>query len=115
MTKNAVTLSASCANMYERMSSTITPTSATMNIGSIATIHSNNSRECLGRMEMMMLLSGFSIPQRAMRQQIASAINIIVHVARLGPERSSIRAGRLPTSAPNSTTRTITHRTSSNP
>ena len=32
---------------------------------------------------MMMLLSGFSIPQRAMRQQIASAINIIVHVARL--------------------------------
>src|SRR6266851_1442742 len=51
--------------------------------GSIATIHSNSSRECLGRMEMMMLLSGFSIPQRAMRQQIASAINIIVHVARL--------------------------------
>jgi pilus assembly protein CpaF len=51
--------------------------------GSIATIHSNSSRECLGRLEMMMLLSGFSIPQRAMRQQIASAINIIVHVARL--------------------------------
>ena len=51
--------------------------------GSIATIHANSSRECLGRLEMMMLLSGFSIPQRAMRQQIASAINIIVHVARL--------------------------------
>jgi pilus assembly protein CpaF len=51
--------------------------------GSIATIHSNSTRECLGRLEMMMLLSGFSIPQRAMRQQIASAINIIVHVARL--------------------------------
>ena len=32
---------------------------------------------------MMMLLSGLSIPQRAMRQQIASALNIIVHVARL--------------------------------
>ncbi|MGH7914203.1 MAG: CpaF family protein [Candidatus Binataceae bacterium] len=51
--------------------------------GSIATIHANSSRECLGRLEMMMLLSGFSIPQRAMRQQIASAINIIVHVSRL--------------------------------
>jgi pilus assembly protein CpaF len=51
--------------------------------GSIATIHANSSRECLGRLEMMMLLSGFSIPQRAMRQQIASAINLIVHVARL--------------------------------
>jgi pilus assembly protein CpaF len=51
--------------------------------GSIATIHANSTRECLGRLEMMMLLSGFSIPQRAMRQQIASAVNMIVHVARL--------------------------------
>ena len=51
--------------------------------GSIATIHSNSPRECLSRLEMMMLLSGVSIPQRAMRQQIASAVNIIVHVTRL--------------------------------
>jgi pilus assembly protein CpaF len=51
--------------------------------GSIATIHANSARECLGRLEMMMLLSGVSIPQRAMRQQIASAVNIIVHVTRL--------------------------------
>jgi pilus assembly protein CpaF len=51
--------------------------------GSIATIHANSSRECLGRLEMMMLLSGFSIPQRAMRQQIAAAINMIVHVSRM--------------------------------
>ncbi len=51
--------------------------------GSIATIHANSARECLGRLEMMMLLSGASIPQRAMRQQIASAVNIIVHLARL--------------------------------
>jgi len=51
--------------------------------GSIATIHSNSPRECLSRLEMMMLLSGVSIPQRAMRQQIASAVNIIVHVSRL--------------------------------
>ena len=51
--------------------------------GSLCTVHANSSRECLGRLEIMMLLSGFSIPQRAMRQQIASAINIIVHVARM--------------------------------
>ncbi len=51
--------------------------------GSIATIHANSPRECLGRLEMMMLLSGASIPQRAMRQQIASALNVIVHVSRL--------------------------------
>ncbi len=51
--------------------------------GSIATIHANSPRECLGRLEMMMLLSGILVPQRAMRQQIASAVNIIVHVSRL--------------------------------
>ena len=38
MTKNVTTLSASSASTYERMSSTMMPTSATMNIGSIATI-----------------------------------------------------------------------------
>jgi pilus assembly protein CpaF len=51
--------------------------------GSIATIHANTPRDSLGRLEMMMLLSGVSIPQRAMRQQVASALNIIVHVSRL--------------------------------
>jgi pilus assembly protein CpaF len=51
--------------------------------GSIATIHANTSRDGLSRLEMMMMLAGFSIPQRAMRQQIASAINLIVHVSRL--------------------------------
>jgi pilus assembly protein CpaF len=51
--------------------------------GSIATIHANSTRECLSRLEMMMLRSGFTIPQRAMRQQIASAVNLIVHVSRL--------------------------------
>ncbi|HYA35158.1 MAG TPA: TadA family conjugal transfer-associated ATPase, partial [Candidatus Binataceae bacterium] len=51
--------------------------------GSIATIHANNPRESIGRLEMMMMLSGIAIPQRAMRQQIASAINMVVHVGRL--------------------------------
>jgi pilus assembly protein CpaF len=51
--------------------------------GSIATVHANTPRDAIQRMEMMMLLSGASIPQRAMRQQIASALNIVVHVSRL--------------------------------
>src|SRR5579863_7691479 len=51
--------------------------------GSLSTIHANSAREAVGRLEMMMLLSGFSIPQRAMRQQIAAAVNIFVHVSRL--------------------------------
>ncbi|HLH77514.1 MAG TPA: CpaF family protein [Candidatus Binataceae bacterium] len=51
--------------------------------GSIATVHANSPREGLGRLEMMMLLSGVSLPERAMRQQIAAAVNIFVHVSRL--------------------------------
>ncbi|HXD90273.1 MAG TPA: CpaF family protein [Candidatus Binataceae bacterium] len=51
--------------------------------GSICTIHSNTSRDALQRLEMMMLLAGANIPQKAMRQQIASSINMVVHVSRL--------------------------------
>ncbi|HVN90943.1 MAG TPA: TadA family conjugal transfer-associated ATPase [Candidatus Binataceae bacterium] len=51
--------------------------------GSICTIHANTSRDALQRLEMMMLLAGANIPQKAMRQQIASSINMVVHVSRL--------------------------------
>jgi len=51
--------------------------------GSLCTVHANNPRDGLGRLEMMMLLSGVSLPERAMRQQVNAAINILVHVARL--------------------------------
>jgi pilus assembly protein CpaF len=51
--------------------------------GSIATVHANSPREALGRLEMMMLLSGVNLPERAMRQQISAAINFLVHVSRL--------------------------------
>jgi pilus assembly protein CpaF len=51
--------------------------------GSIATVHANTPRDAIQRLEMMMLLSGASIPQRAMRQQIASALNMVLHVSRL--------------------------------
>jgi pilus assembly protein CpaF len=51
--------------------------------GSLGTIHANTPRDAIGRLEMMMLLSGVNIPQRAMRQQVSSALNIVVHVSRL--------------------------------
>jgi pilus assembly protein CpaF len=50
--------------------------------GSMATIHANNPRDSLSRLEMMMLLSGIELPERAMRQYISAALNIIVQVSR---------------------------------
>jgi pilus assembly protein CpaF len=51
--------------------------------GSMATIHANTPRDSLGRLEMMMLLTGISLPEQAMRQYIVSAINLVIHVSRL--------------------------------
>ncbi|HYL99193.1 MAG TPA: CpaF family protein, partial [Blastocatellia bacterium] len=51
--------------------------------GSMATIHANSPRDSLTRLEMMMLLSGLVLPEKAMRQYIAAALNVIVHIARL--------------------------------
>jgi pilus assembly protein CpaF len=51
--------------------------------GSLATIHANTPRDALSRLETMILLSGTSLPVRAMREQIASAIDVIVQVARM--------------------------------
>jgi pilus assembly protein CpaF len=51
--------------------------------GSLGTIHANSPREGLSRLEMMMMFAGFQLPDRAMRQQIASAINVLIHVGRL--------------------------------
>ncbi len=50
--------------------------------GSIATIHANSPRDALHRLEMMMLLSGISMPERSIREQIASAIQLLVHAVR---------------------------------
>jgi pilus assembly protein CpaF len=51
--------------------------------GSISTIHANSPRDSLSRLEMMMMFSGFALPDRALRTQISSAINIFLQVARL--------------------------------
>ena len=51
--------------------------------GSLTTVHANNTRECLTRLESMMLMSGVNIPEKAMREMLVQAIDIIVQVARL--------------------------------
>ena len=50
--------------------------------GSMATIHANNPRDSLARLEIMMLLSGIALPERAMRQYISAALNLVVQVSR---------------------------------
>src|SRR5213593_3640108 len=51
--------------------------------GSISTVHVNSARDALSRLETMILMSGLALPVRAMRDYIASALDAIVHVARL--------------------------------
>src|SRR3989475_6686098 len=51
--------------------------------GSISTVHANTPRDSISRLEMMMQMSGFTLPNRAMRQQISSALDLIVSTARL--------------------------------
>jgi pilus assembly protein CpaF len=51
--------------------------------GSMATIHSNSPRDCLSRIENLLAMSGVQISSMAMRQQIASALNVIVQIARM--------------------------------
>jgi pilus assembly protein CpaF len=51
--------------------------------GSLTTIHANTPRDALGRLETMIQMAGLKLSERAMRQQIASAINIVIQVARL--------------------------------
>ncbi len=51
--------------------------------GSMSTVHANNTRETLDRLEMMIALSGADLPSRIARQYIANAIDIVIHVTRL--------------------------------
>lgn len=51
--------------------------------GSLTTAHSNSPRDTLSRLEVMCLMAGMELPIRAIREQIASAINLVVHQERL--------------------------------
>jgi pilus assembly protein CpaF len=51
--------------------------------GSISTIHCNSPRDAFSRLETMVLMNGFNLPSRAIRDQIAAAIDLVVHLERL--------------------------------
>ena len=51
--------------------------------GSLTTVHANSPRDVISRLETMVLMSGMELPSRAIREQIASAIDVIVHESRL--------------------------------
>ena len=51
--------------------------------GSMTTAHSNSPRDTISRIETMALMAGFDLPIRAIREQIASAVDILMHTERL--------------------------------
>ena len=51
--------------------------------GSLTTVHANSPRDVISRLETMVLMSGMELPSRAIREQIASAVDIIIHESRL--------------------------------
>lgn len=51
--------------------------------GSLTTLHANSPRDALARLETMILMAGLDLPLQAIREQIASAIDLVVHVNRL--------------------------------
>jgi pilus assembly protein CpaF len=51
--------------------------------GSISTVHANSPRDAVARLETLVLMAGLDLPLRAVREQLASAVNLIVHITRL--------------------------------
>ncbi len=51
--------------------------------GSISTVHANSPRDALSRLETMVLMAGFDLPPKAIREQVSAAVNVIIQVARL--------------------------------
>jgi pilus assembly protein CpaF len=51
--------------------------------GSLSTVHSNSPRDAIARLETLVLMAGMDLPLRAIREQIASAVNLIVQISRL--------------------------------
>src|SRR5690348_4970805 len=51
--------------------------------GSLSTVHANSPRDALSRVETMVLMAGYELPVRAIRQQASSALDLIVHLERL--------------------------------
>jgi pilus assembly protein CpaF len=51
--------------------------------GSLGTLHANTPRDALARLETMVLMAGLELPVRAIREQVASAVDLIVHTSRV--------------------------------
>jgi pilus assembly protein CpaF len=51
--------------------------------GSLSTLHANSPRDALARIETMVLMGGMELPIRAIREQVASAVDLVVHLVRL--------------------------------
>jgi pilus assembly protein CpaF len=51
--------------------------------GSLSTVHANAPRDALGRLETMVMMAGYDIPMRAVRQQISSALDLIIQIERM--------------------------------
>jgi pilus assembly protein CpaF len=51
--------------------------------GSLSTVHSNSPRDAVARLETLVLMAGMDLPLRAIREQIASAVNLIVQISRM--------------------------------
>ena len=60
--------------------------------GSMTTVHSNSTRDALSRIENMILMTGLDLPIRAIREQIASALHLMVHIARFSDGRRKVVA-----------------------
>jgi pilus assembly protein CpaF len=62
--------------------------------GSLTTVHANSTRDAVQRVETMVMMAGFELPVRAIRQQFASAVNLIEQAQRLTGGPRKIRAWR---------------------
>ena len=51
--------------------------------GSLSTVHANGPRDALSRIETMVLMAGYELPVRAIRQQVSSALDLVVHLERV--------------------------------
>jgi len=58
--------------------------------GSMTTVHANSTRDALWRIENMVLLSGLDLPVRAIREQMASALHLVIHTARFPDGRRRV-------------------------
>ena len=58
--------------------------------GSMTTVHANSARDALSRIENMVLMAGLDLPIRAIREQMASALHLLVHLSRSSDGRRTV-------------------------